>query len=63
MALVKRYDHEFASKYLREILDYMDISEGHFWELINAARSPHLWKNENDEWKLQHAVWMEHHIR
>ena len=63
LALVKRYDHEFASKYLREILDYMDISEGHFWELINAARSPHLWKNENDEWKLQHAVWMEHHIR
>jgi N-acetyl sugar amidotransferase len=59
VALVKRYDHEFIHKYFREILDYMDVSEERFWELINAARSPHLWKFEDGEWKLRHAVWMD----
>ena len=59
VALVKRYDHEFIHKYFREILDYIDISEERFWEIINAARSPHLWHFENGEWKLRHAVWMD----
>lgn len=59
VALVKRYDHEFIHKYFREILDYMDISEERFWEVINAARSPHLWQFENNEWKLREAVWMD----
>jgi hypothetical protein len=59
VALVRRYDHEFIHKYFREILDYMDLSEARFWELINAARSPHLWKFEHGEWTLRHAVWMD----
>lgn len=57
VALVKRYDTEFPSKYFKEILEYMDISEERFWEVINSARSPHLWaKNENGEWFLKHQV-------
>jgi N-acetyl sugar amidotransferase len=59
VALVKRYDHEFIHKYFREILDYMDISEERFWELINAGRSPHLWSHENGEWRIRRAVWIE----
>jgi N-acetyl sugar amidotransferase len=59
VALVKRYDQEFIHKYFREILDYMDIPEERFWEIINAARSPHLWKFENGEWTLRAAVWMD----
>lgn len=57
VALVKRYDAEFPAKYFREILEYIGISEERFWEVIDGARSPHLWKRENDEWKLRHAVW------
>ena len=57
--LVKRYDDEFPHKYFREILDYMDISEDRFWEVINAARSAHLWKFEDGEWRLRRAIWME----
>src|SRR6185436_20819983 len=55
--LVKRYDSEFPAKYLKEILDYMGISEKRFHEVIDAARSPHLWKFENGKWTLRHAVW------
>jgi N-acetyl sugar amidotransferase len=58
VALVKRYDAEFPHRYFREILDYMDISEDRFWEVISDARSPHLWTFEGGDWKLKHAVWM-----
>lgn len=56
VALIKRYDSEFPSKYFKEILEYMDITEERFWEVIDKARSPHLWKKENGEWTLRHQV-------
>ncbi|MGE4297203.1 MAG: N-acetyl sugar amidotransferase [Desulfovibrionaceae bacterium] len=56
VALVRRYDHEFPAKYFQEILDYMGITEERFHEVIDTARSPHLWKRENGEWKLRHQV-------
>lgn len=59
VALVKRYDAEFPHKYFTEIIEYMGISEARFWEVINKARSPHLWKFEDGEWELRHAVWMD----
>lgn len=59
VALVKRYDAEFPHKYFTEIIEYMGISEARFWECINKARSPHLWKFENGEWSLRHVVWMD----
>lgn len=57
VALVKRYDAEFPSMYFKEILAYMGISESRFWEVIDNARSPHLWKFESGAWHLRHAVW------
>lgn len=56
VALVHRYDAEFPSKYFKEILEYMGITEERFWEIIAAARSPHLWKKEDGEWKLRCQV-------
>jgi len=59
VALVKRFDSEFPSKYFQEILKYMNISEEQFREIIDAARSPHLWKKVSNEWVLRHALWDE----
>lgn len=57
VALVKRYDTEFPNKYFKEIIDYMGISEDRFQEIINCARSPHLWEKMDDgQWKLKHQV-------
>jgi hypothetical protein len=28
----------------------------HFLELCDTFRSPHLWKKENDDWKLRYRV-------
>jgi N-acetyl sugar amidotransferase len=57
IALIKRYDCEFPAKYFNEILNYMGITEERFWEVINAARSPHLWKFESNEWTLREPIW------
>lgn len=59
VGLVKRFDTEFPTKYFREVLNYMDMSEETFWQHLNKARSPHLWKFEKGKWKLRSAAWME----
>lgn len=59
VALVKKFDHEFPKKYFKEMLEYMDMTEKRFWELIDKFRSPHIWKKEKGEWKLRKAVYDE----
>jgi N-acetyl sugar amidotransferase len=56
VALVHRYDMEFPARYFPEMLEYMGISEATFWTVIDKARSPHLWKREDREWKLRRQV-------
>ena len=59
VALVKKYDSEFPTKYFSEMLEYMDIDEKRFWEIIDNARSPHLWDKNEDGWFLRKPVWKE----
>ena len=33
------------------------MDRAYFDALTDSFRSPHLWKKENDEWKLRHTVW------
>jgi N-acetyl sugar amidotransferase len=56
VALVHRYDIEFPARYFPEMLEYMGISEDTFRSVIDKARSPHLWKKEDGEWRLRHQV-------
>lgn len=56
VALVSRYDAEFPRKYFSEILEYMGIAEERFWEVIDDARSPHLWQKDGGQWHLRHQV-------
>lgn len=56
-ALVKRYDGEFPRKYFQEFLEYCDITEEMFWEVVDSWRSDHLWEKTADGWRLKHTVW------
>ena len=47
---------EFPEKYFNEILQYMNIDEDVFWNIIDKNRSPHLWKKNNSNWELLHQV-------
>ena len=56
VALVHRYDGEFPSQYFAEFLDYLDITEAKFWEVVDGYRLPHLWERTSDGWQLKHRV-------
>jgi N-acetyl sugar amidotransferase len=54
--LINKYDGEFPKKYFQDVLDYLGISEERYWEVIDAARSPHLWEKKDGNWILKHKV-------
>lgn len=56
VALVDRFDGEFPEKYFKDVLEYMDITEERFWDLIDSFRPPHLWKKTDGEWRLKSSV-------
>jgi N-acetyl sugar amidotransferase len=61
-ALVKRFDGEFPLRWYREFLDYLEITEDRFWEIIDRYRLEHVWKQENGVWKLRHAVYDDYRL-
>ncbi|MDA1096014.1 MAG: N-acetyl sugar amidotransferase [Chloroflexi bacterium] len=56
VALVRRFDGEFPSKYFPEILEYLGLTDTEFFAIADRFRSPHLWTKENGDWKLRHQV-------
>lgn len=57
IALVKRYDGEFPKKYFQEFLEYCDITEEQFNEVVDSWRSDHIWEQVDGVWRLKHPVW------
>lgn len=56
VALVRRFDGEFPVRYYQEILEYMDMTNEEFIEVIDGFRPEHLWEKVNGEWQLRHKV-------
>lgn len=56
VSLVRRYDGEFPKKYFKDFLDYLDITEEKFWQIVNSYRQPHLWEKKKDKWHLKYQV-------
>ncbi len=54
--LVKKYDSEFPKKYFGEFLRYINSTKDEFWKTIDKSRSPHIWNNVGDEWRLRRTV-------
>jgi N-acetyl sugar amidotransferase len=57
IALVKKFDQEFPKKFFKELLDYMEMSEGEFGNSVDKFRSPHLWMKKDGQWILRHTIW------
>lgn len=57
VALVRRFDGEFPSRYFQEVLEYMNgMSAEEFHAIADSFRSPHLWKQVGNGWVLRHQV-------
>ncbi len=57
IALVKKYDDEFPNKYYKLFLEYCDMDESEFNEIIDSWRSDHIWKKVNNKWMLKKPIW------
>ena len=57
VGLVRRFDGEFPKEHFKVLLEYCDISEEYFNEIIDSWRSPHLWEKIGDDWTLKAPIW------
>lgn len=61
VSLVKRYDGEFPKMWFRNFLDYVDVTEEHFWKVMDKFRTSHIWEVGKDGlWRLKQAVYGHH---
>ena len=56
VSLVHRYDHEFPKKYFAQFLEYLGITEEHFWKISDQYRLLHIWRKDGAAWKLNTIV-------
>jgi len=47
---------EFPKKWFHEFLQYLNITEEHFWKITDGYRQPHIWEKRDGEWRLKHQV-------
>lgn len=48
-----RYDGEFPHEFFDEVLEYIELTEKEFYEIVDKHRNPEVWKKEANEWKLR----------
>ena len=56
LELARKYDHEFPSVYFKDMLEYLNLGEKEFYDIVDKHRNPEIWKKENDEWRLRHPL-------
>jgi N-acetyl sugar amidotransferase len=54
--LVKKYDGEFPKKNIDEVLDFLNINEINFEEIINKHRNQEIWKKKDNYWELKNKL-------
>jgi len=54
--LVRRYDGEFPKKYFKEFLEYCNINEDLFFDVINSWRNSTLWSLNGSNWELKYKL-------
>ena len=56
VTLMRRYEGEFPKKYFKDFLEYLGITEEHFWEVVDSWRASHLWGKVDGNWELKHPI-------
>ena len=53
---VLKYDDELPKKYLKENLEYLDLTELDFEEIVNKHRNIEVWKPSGNSWKKRFNI-------
>jgi N-acetyl sugar amidotransferase len=56
VALVQRYDGEFPARHFKTFLEYLEMTEEEFHQVVDRFRLPHIWERVGGEWRLRHKV-------
>jgi hypothetical protein len=56
ISLMKKYEGEFPKRYFQEFLEYLFITQVHFWDVVNAWRLKHLWEKKENMWEFKHPI-------
>ena len=54
--LVRKYDGEFPKKHFETFLDYCDMTEDYFHDIVDSWRASHLWERVGSEWVLRNRL-------
>jgi len=56
IALVRQFDGEIPSRYIRDVMDYIGMDVEEFMDLCDRFRPPHLWHQVDGGWTLKYWV-------
>jgi len=56
VALVRKFDAEFPTRWLGEVLEYMGLTKDQFDTTIDSFRPPHLWEKVDGEWIFKQPI-------
>ncbi len=54
--LAKKFEGEFPKKYYNEFLEYLNITDAQFWEIVDSWRPSHLWEKKGNSWELKTPI-------
>jgi len=52
----RKYDDEFPNEFFKEVLEYLDLDEEAFHNIVDKHRNPEIWEQKNGEWKLKFGL-------
>ncbi len=56
LEVARLYDSEFPAEHFEEVLDYLDLTEGEFTDIVDSHRNPEIWKKEGGAWVLRYPL-------
>ena len=56
LELARKYDHEFPHEFFDEVLEYLNLSQREFHDIVDKHRNLEIWEQEGDGWKLQYPL-------
>ncbi len=57
MSRIKNVYYEFPYRYLRECMDWLDMSEKEFFDVLEKFRNKEIWERVGCEWRIKNPPW------